>query len=142
MCPAEKNWWKTYTFRQYIARKIQDAILDRDAPYVENAAEMEKRIFRRSKNKDNYFSLVMHLLKRIRRKGAKQQEMTVLTDHRPFTLEDMDDSKLDINDENETTAEELSDLKDLSYQLWSMSTDSQGMFSIPSCSYQTHNFIM
>lgn len=142
MCPSGKHWWKTYTLRQYIVRKIQDAIFDYDAPYVENAAEMENRIFKRAKNKDNYFCMVMHLLKRIKRKGAKQQEMAVITDQRLFPPEDMDETKLDNNEDDETTAEELSDLKDLTYQLWSMSTDSQGMFSVPSCSYYTQNCIM
>lgn len=65
--------WQTEVFRSSLVRKLEEAIRDSGNPTHKPATEMEKQVFQRARNKEEYLSYIARLILHVRQQSSGQQ---------------------------------------------------------------------
>jgi len=66
--------WQTEAFRSSLVKKLAEAIRESGNQTNKNAVEMEKQVFLRAKNKEEYLGFVARLILHVRQQPGQQQQ--------------------------------------------------------------------
>ncbi|XP_033216804.1 mediator of RNA polymerase II transcription subunit 15 [Belonocnema kinseyi] len=70
---SEDTSWRTQTFRQGIAARIEEAIQKSGMPTAKNSSDMESHVFLKAKSKEEYLGFVARLILHVREMNSKKQ---------------------------------------------------------------------
>jgi len=65
--------WQTEVFRSSLVRKLEEAIRESGNPTHKPATDMERQVFQRAKNKEEYLSYIARLILHVRQQSSGQQ---------------------------------------------------------------------
>ncbi|XP_051168893.1 mediator of RNA polymerase II transcription subunit 15 [Leptopilina boulardi] len=70
---SDDTSWRTPSFRQGMASRIEEAIQKSGMPTAKNSSDMESHVFMKAKNKEEYLSFIARLILHVREMNSKKQ---------------------------------------------------------------------